>query len=159
MLGLQRKSVRLPFAAGLGAAVVLAALAVPHQARAALPASCTALLTNDCLLTLLTDMGFEPKPLTKGYLVVVKQDTWTINIQVVISENTSKLGLNANLGDVTEASVTAPQWLAVMAANADVDPSSFYYDAKLKRLMLHRTMDNRYMTSAILRGQIDRFAS
>jgi hypothetical protein len=136
-------------------ATCLLALAAP-PARAA-DSACVAVLTNDCLSQTLTQMGLEPKPLSKGFLVVEKQGTWTYNVQFVLSGDGTKLGLNANLGDVNEAEVTGDQWRALLAANNDIDPSDFYYDPSRKKLYLHRVMDNRYLTPAILRAQLDSF--
>src|SRR5580765_1042622 len=63
------------------------------------------------LKTMLTNMGYEPSPLKSGYLLVIKKDTWTYNMQVVLSGNGTKLGINANLGSVDDPStVTADQW-------------------------------------------------
>ena len=107
-------------------AVALAALAlgvcVPApRARAETSAECSATFNDACLLQTLTDMGLEVRPLSHGYLVTVKQDKWTMFVQFRLSDDGSRLGLNANLGDVNEAEVTAAQWQAILAANIDVD--------------------------------------
>jgi hypothetical protein len=147
----------------LKAIIAIAALALGvgtalPEARAATPLSCGAILTNDCLFAVLSDMGLAPKPLTKGYLVALKRDGWTLYVLVVLSEDGTKLGFNAKLGgEVTAANVTAAQWEALMAANGDIDPSTFYYDPKSKRLFIHRSNDNRKLTGAILRAQLDTF--
>jgi len=114
-------------------------------------------LTNETLLKTLSDMGLETRGLSKGYLVTVHQDSWTLYVQFVLSDDTTKLGMNANLGEVNEAAVTADQWKTVLATNNDIDPSSFNYDPKQKKLYMHRVMDNRGLTPAILRGQLDYF--
>ena len=117
-------------------------------------------LVNDTLKQVLDGMGMEPKALSKGFLVALKQDTWTINLQVLISENKSKIGLNSNLGKIDDPdSVTASQWRALLIANGDVDPSYFYFDKDQKKLYLHRSFDNRAVTPAFLRGQIESFAA
>ena len=115
-------------------------------------------LTDTSLLQLLTDMGFEPKKLKQGYVVAIKQGEWTYNVQFVISANKEKLGLNANMGSVEDASaVTAAQWMGLLAANTDIAPSFFYYNKMNHILYMHRVLDNRYLTAAILRQQIDAF--
>ena len=53
--------------------------------------------------------------------------------------------------------MTAAQWEALMAANGDIDPSTFYYDPKSKQLFIHRSNDNRKLTAVILRAQLDTF--
>jgi hypothetical protein len=115
-------------------------------------------LVDDGLRKMLDGMGYEPKALTKGFLIAVKRDAWTINIQIVISPNGERIGMNANLGLVENPDgVTAAQWKDLMIANGDIDPSAFYFDATQKKLYLHRVMDNRGMTPAILRQQIENF--
>ena len=104
-------------------------------------------------------MGFEPKALSQGYLIVIKRDTWTLNIQIRLSEDKRKVGINANLGDVKEPQISGAQWMALLAATGDVEPSMFYYDPKQKRLYLHRVLDNRNMTNAILRDELEKFST
>jgi hypothetical protein len=127
--------------------------AVHSQGSSSAPA-----LTNDGLNKILTGMGFEPKPLTKGFLIAINRDSWTVNIQLVISANAEKIGMNANLGVVENPdAITAAQWRGLLAANEDVDPSSFYYSAADKKLYIHRVLDNHGLTAAFLREQIDNF--
>ena len=117
-------------------------------------------LTDETLQKMLSDMGLEPKKLSKGFLLAIKQDTWTLNVQCVLSADKTKVGLNANLGMVADVeSVTASQWMNLLIANGDIDPSNFYYDKDQKKLYLHRTFDNRDLTAAILRKQLDSFCA
>jgi len=117
-------------------------------------------LTDDSLKQTLDTMGLEPKKLSKGYLLAMKQDTWTINMQVVLSPDLRKVGLNANLGKVEDTStVTAQQWQDLLVSNGDIDPSAFYFDKKQSKLYLHRSFDNRAVTPAVLRKEIDNFAA
>jgi hypothetical protein len=120
--------------------------------------SSSAALNDAGLKQMLDAMGYEPKPLTKGFLIAIKRDTWTVSIQLVISSNGEKIGMNANLGVVENPdAVTAAQWRGLLAANEDVDPSSFYYSASDKKLYIHRVLDNHGVTAAFLREQIDNF--
>ena len=134
-----------------------AALVVPalySQQGSSAPAA----LSDDGLRQMLTAMGYEPKPLSKGYLLAIKRDTWTLNVQVVLSDNKQKIGMNANVGLVENPdAVTATQWRSLLIANGDIDPSFFYYDATTKKLFLHRVLDNTGLTAAMLRSQIDSF--
>ena len=115
-------------------------------------------LTDASLQQMLTAMGYSPKALTKGFLITFKGGVdWTINVQVVLSPNQTKIGLNANLGKVEEANVTAAQWAELLIANGDIDPSAFYFDRKQEKLYLHRSMDNRAVTPDLLRRQIESF--
>jgi hypothetical protein len=127
----------------------------PKQAEVISPS-----LTDDTLKTTLDNMGFEPKKLSKGYLLAIKQDTWTLNVQIVLSPDARKVGLNANLGKVDEPStVLASKWMELRISNGDIDPSAFYFDKDQKKLYLHRSFDNRALMPAVLRKEIDNFAA
>lgn len=141
-------------------------LAFPSSLRGADPAQVPAAptappeqgLTDTQLLQLLDTMGFAPRKLSKGYLIVIQRDGWTYNMQVVLSPDLTKLGMNANLATSTHpAALPASVWRSLLADNEDVDPSCFYFDRKLNRLFLHRVLDNHFITPAFLRQQIDNF--
>jgi len=115
-------------------------------------------LDDSGLKDMLDNMGLEPKALSKGYLIAIKRDGWTYNVQLVLSDDKSKLGFNSNLGKVEDPdSITASQWKALLISNNDIDPSSFNFNADQKKLYLHRVLDNRSVTAAFLRTQIDNF--
>ena len=139
------------------ATLALGAWAGAADVKAQVPAGCATVLTSDCLSAALTSLGLAPKPVGKGYLVTLKRDNWTSYVTFVLSDNGAKLGLNTELGDVNEASVTAAQWEALLAANADIEPTIFFYDAAKKRLYLHRVIDNRNLTGPILREEFEKF--
>ncbi|MBS1718315.1 MAG: hypothetical protein JSS72_11345 [Armatimonadetes bacterium] len=137
-----------------------AALAPVSHAQSSDNDSSVAQLDDDGLKLMLTNLGLEPKPLSKGFLIAIKQGTWTVNIQVVLSGDKSKLGLNANLGKVDDPdSVTAAQWKSLLISNQDIDPSSFYFSDTAKKLYLHRVLDNRAVTPPYLKHQIDEFTN
>ena len=103
-------------------------------------------------------MGFAPRKLSSGYLIAVKRDGLTISMQLVLSKDGSRLGINANLGDVPNPDeVSAQQWRALLEANEDIDPSAFYFDKNVKKLYIHRSMENRGISPGILRKHIDSF--
>ena len=117
-------------------------------------------LDDDSLKSMLDNMGYTPKSLSKGYLIAVQRDSWTYNMQLVLSGDQTKVGINANLGAVDDVStVTADQWRTLLEKNSDIDPSAFYYDKDQHKLYLHRVIDNRDVTPEILRKQIDTFCS
>ncbi|HEV7689648.1 MAG TPA: hypothetical protein VGO52_02440 [Hyphomonadaceae bacterium] len=110
------------------------------------------------LKTMLDGMGYETKALSKGFLITYKRDTWSLYVQIVISPDGTKLGLNANLGDVADLStVPAKKWLDLLVSNGKIDPAVFYVDETNKKLYLHRVLDNRGVTPAILRVQFEKF--
>ena len=49
-------------------------------------------LDNDSLKAMLTNMGYAPTDLSKGYLIAIKRDSWTYNMQLVLSADQSKIG-------------------------------------------------------------------
>jgi hypothetical protein len=118
-------------------------------------------LTNDSLKTVLDGLGLEPKALSKGYLVALKpKGAWVVNMQLVLSPSGTKLGFNANLGQVPDVTaVTADQWRTLLERNATIEPTFFYFDPEAKKLYLHRVLDNRGLTPAILRQEIDTFSN
>ena len=117
-------------------------------------------LDNAGLQSMLDNMGYSPKPLSNGYLISIKQDSWTYNMQLLLSSDGSKIGMNANLGVVEDPStITSDQWRTLLEKNEDVDPSSFYFDKENKKLYIHRALDNRQVTPAFMRKQIENFCS
>lgn len=136
------------------------AMLTPVRALPSAPEAAPGALTDESLQQALTDLGYTPKKLSKGFLLSFKREgSWTINLQLVLSPDLSNLGLNANLGLVDEATVTTAQWIALMGANGDIDPSSFYYDQDKKKLYLHRSLDNRAVSPEFLRAQIEAFSA
>ena len=110
------------------------------------------------LKTMLDGLGYEPKPLTKGFLIAIKSGEWTYNMQLTLSPDKTKLGINANLGSVDDIdAVPASKWMALLVSNGDIDPSDFYFDKNVKKVYLHRTLDNRAITPAYLRDQVQHF--
>ena len=141
---------------GLGLALSLLA-AGPVLAQTPVAADA---LSDPTLKSMLDGMGLEPKALSKGFLLAIKSGTWTFNVQVVLSPDKTKLGMNANLGLVSNAGVVpAATWLTLLESNGDIDPSAFYFDKDQKKLYLHRSLDNIGLTPARLRTQIDSFVA
>lgn len=115
-------------------------------------------LNDDSLKKLLDGLGYSPKKLTHGFLIDVDRDTWKMHVQIVISPDATKVGLNANLGPIAnDATITAIQWRDLLISNGSIDPSSFYYEDKQQKLYLHRSLDNRGITPATLSRDIQRF--
>jgi len=142
------------------AAIVLWGVTVPVMMSRAQGADAGSQLDDAGLQQMLTGLGYEPKALDKGFLVTIKKDGWSYYVQFVISEDKSRLGMNANLGQITDPdSVAAKDWMGLLAANSDLDPSSFNYDKNAKKVYLHRVLDNRGVTPAYVREQIDNFTT
>jgi hypothetical protein len=109
------------------------------------------------LKALLAGLGFEPKALSQGFLISTRQDKWTLYVQIRLSGDKTKIGMNANLGKVEEDGVSGAQWKGLLEANQDIDPSVFFYDKEAKKLYIHRVLDNRAITPGFLKDQIEKF--
>jgi len=117
-------------------------------------------LTDETLHKTLEGLGYEPKKLGNGYLISIKKDSWTYNMQFVLSKDLSRLGMNANLGVVEKPDeVSGAQWMNLLVANGTIDPSFFFFDKDSKKLYLHRVLDNRAITPAYIRQQTDNFCT
>jgi hypothetical protein len=115
-------------------------------------------ITDADLKSMLTDLGYKPKSLSKGYQITIKKNRWTFNIQVVLSDNREKLGINTIAGDVKQPNdVPAASWLALLETNPEIDPTTFYFDRQQNRLCLHRACDNRGITKRILAKELGSF--
>lgn len=147
--------VAMAVAIGLGGFAGLPAIAQTSDQTSSVQS-----LTDAGLKTLLDGLGYETQALNKGFLITFKQDTWSLYVQLVLSADGTKLGLNANLGKVDDLSaVPAKKWLELLVANGKIDPSTFYVNEESKELFLHRVVDNRGITPAILRVQIENFCN
>jgi hypothetical protein len=115
-------------------------------------------ITDPGLKQMLKNLGYAPKELSKGYQITIKKNNWTFNIQVVLSDNKEKMGMNTIAGDVKQPlDVPAASWLALLETNPNIDPTTFYFDSKQNRLCLHRACDNRGITKEILAKELDSF--
>jgi len=53
--------------------------------------------------------------------------------------------------------VAAVPLKSMLIENSNIDPSFFYFDKDQKKLYLHRVLDNRSITPAYIRQQVDNF--
>jgi len=147
----------LVLVSAISGGVALRAQALPAPTGPSRPSG-DGTLNDESLHQMLVGMGYEPGKLSKGFLLTLKRESWTYYVQLVLSPDGTKLGLNANLGVVPQPeAIPAATWRKLLEDNIDVDPSSFNFDPKLKKVFLHRVLDNRSLTASTLRIQIDRF--
>ncbi len=145
-----------PVLAAVAGLILFAMVAAP-PAAAQTASQCTGgKLNDDCLETALTNLGYTPKKLSKGYLITASHGTWNLSVQLVLSGDGRKIGMNANLGVLNEG-LTADNYKAILVKNGDIDPTTFYVDDVKNQLLLHRTIDNHDVTPAILREELDHF--
>jgi hypothetical protein len=147
------------FALGLWCAT--AAVAVVHaQSTAPANVAVVAPLTDDGLKAMLIGLGYAPTKLSKGYQIVIKRSDWTYTIQVLLSDNRSKLGMNTIVRDLKHPdNVPASAWLGLLETNPDIDPTTFYFDKQADRLFMHRALDNRGVTTDLLKTEIETFCA
>lgn len=146
-------------AAAAAATFAFGVVSPPAIAQPDPPAAVQA-LDDAGLKTMLEGLGYEVKALSKGFLIAYADDDWTISVQIVLSNDKTKMGFNANLGKVDDLSaVPAAKWLGLLVANGSIDPSAFYVSEDSKELYLHRVVDNRGITPAVLRVQLENFIS
>lgn len=150
---------RIPVAAAVAIALWLATFFAPSSREQGSQGGATPqALDDDALSAMLSGLGYEPKKLSHGFLISAKKDEWTYYVQFVLSPDKTRLGMNANLGAVADPdAVTAAQWRGLLEQNIEVDPSSFNYDKAQKKLYLHRVLENRALTPAYVRIQIENF--
>ena len=146
------------FALVLWGSTVVAPLLRAQDANPIENRTTVAAISDDSMQQMLDNMGYEPKRLGKGYLISIKRDSWTYNMQILLSPDKTKIGFNANLGSVENPdSITAAQWKNLLISNGEIDPSFFFFDKESKKLYLHRVLDNRGINAAFLRQQIENF--
>ena len=154
------KSAALATGIALVAATIFTVRLAAQEPQTDIPPPVRGSVGEPGLQQMLVDLGYEPKKLKQGYVVAIKEADWTYNVQLVLSANREKIGLNANVGNVEDpAAVAAKEWLGVLAANTDIAPSFFYFNKNNKTLYIHRVVDNRLVTGTLLRKQIEAFTA
>ncbi len=117
-------------------------------------------LTDESLRAMLVGLGYEPKAMDGGFVVTLKRDGWNDTMLLAFSADHSKLGINSNLGVVTDpATITAAQWRKLLEDNFRINPSFISLDSKEHRLFMMRALDNRGISAPYLRRQIDNFCT
>jgi|GEM_PF-1570359 len=136
--------------------------AAPDATLAGDPKSEPGQMSEEAMLHMLTNMGYEIKPVNTnaGVVISMVQGTWKLDVEFVISPNHEKIGMNVLLGTAKKPEeVTAAEWEALLVRNGNIEPSFFYFDKTNSKLFLHRVIDNRGITPAILRRELDVFTS
>jgi len=152
---MRRTSTAAMVAIILWGATVLAPIGHAQQA----PAQASSRLDLASLSTMLTNLGYQPKPGGERDVdIQFMRDGWTYYVAFTLSPDGTHVGLSANLGTLKDPDgVTASQWQTLLAKNWDVTPCNFEYNAPEKSLYFHLAMENRDMTPGDLRNNIDFF--
>lgn len=121
-------------------------------------------LTDESLLQLLQEMGFEPttdrseKSGAVMYNVKFSQDEWNFSINVSLSGNKDFLWLSAYLKQVPTAGASSEALLKLLAQNKAIGPSQVYYETKSRWLVLGMPLLNRGgITRAVFRNHVNLF--
>ncbi len=125
-------------------------------------------LTPAALGKMLGDLGYETGTLSPGqFAIEMKQGTYTFHPTVSMSSSGNKIWITVSIRVLTAAdSANSELLLKLLKANSAIGPAQFYVDnvaAEGKpadwRLSYGYPIDNRGVTSTVLRGALDAFAT
>jgi hypothetical protein len=129
------------------------------------PAATTA-LTSQTLLKLLTDMGYEPKKINDlTFDLKIQRDGWTIYLRLFLTADQTRVWLTSTLETIPDINKVPAEVLAkLVQGNATYSPCFFYFEVDPKnkdwrRLRVANPVDNRGITAAVLRAEIDRMVT
>lgn len=134
--------------------------ATPKPAPAAAPS--IAPLTDESLQEMLEKMGYEAKveKTNQGniYSVTIKRGTWTYIIDVSLSPSKTKLWLSGWLSVLPEnEKIPVDKLLGLLEGSWTYGPAHFRYHKAFRQLNLGLCLDNREITPAVLRDQLENF--
>lgn len=114
-------------------------------------------LTDPQLFSLLQGLGVEPTKLSEvSFRVTVKQDAWTVPVQFALSRSEDRIWITAFLGEVKEAElVPAAALRALLSAYEKIAPAHFFLKEGGRKLHVGMAIDNRGVTAAVLRRDLD----
>jgi hypothetical protein len=157
---------------GLFAVVVACGCLVPSgqvrsddgPAKAAQAAGTENGLTDASLEAMLRGMGYDPK-ITKSssgkrtyYRLILSEDTFNFVFDMSLDVERTRVSFSAPLPVVNDKDgVAAERLWKLLEVNDDILPASFSYDKGNKRLYLNMAIDNRGITTAVLRKEITQF--
>lgn len=121
-------------------------------------------LTEATLRDMLDDEGFEVITKTnseggKYYVIGFTKNKIDFKLTVDISPSRTKLWLSTSFTGVPTADKLSPEQLMKMLASNSKSATFFVVDEKSKEVYLKRHFDNRSVTRATLRAELDRFTS
>lgn len=119
-------------------------------------------LTDESLKTMLENMGYTPKveKTAKGniYTITIKRGTWTYIIDLSLSPSKTKLWLSGWLSALPEKEpIPADKLLDLLEGSWTYGPAHFRYHRAFRQLNVGLCLDNREMTPAAVRTQIESF--
>lgn len=117
-------------------------------------------LNDATLKQTLVRVGYKPKTLESGgYEVETKSGDLTVFMVVNLSKSGQKLWFTVNLGDMTETDKKdAARLYQMLQRNMLIQPAQFFINTK-HNLRLGAPLDNRGLTSAMIKKQVDQLAT
>ena len=118
-------------------------------------------LTDEGLRAMLVNQGYKPTVEKVGtsnlYWVKISRDGVEYSVSFQISPNKEKLWIIVPLADIADVDHAAPAKLAkLLELNDQIGPCYFRFNRQYKRLYLARAMDNRAVTPALFRDNLER---
>lgn len=137
------------------------AWATPPETKAVPTVAEGKTLTVESLLEMLKNQGYAPKEEKVGtsqiYWVTVQRAGLSYNISFQISPNQEKIWAIVPLSDIAEPDKAAGgRLLKLLELNDTIGPCYFRFNRASKRLFLSRAMDNRAVTPANFRDNLER---
>lgn len=118
-------------------------------------------LSPEGLGEMLRDLGYEPKDLGKNkdrYQILVERDDWKVFLRVSLSGNRKYVWLDASTQALADPDAAPPAaWLRLLQLNDEIFPARFTFDKKAKQIRLLLPFENRGITPARMRQQLDSF--
>ncbi len=114
-------------------------------------------LTDADLFAMLDGLGVEPVKVNEAvFRVTVRQDGWTVPVQFALSRSEEKVWMTAFLGGVSDPEqASASSLRALLTAYEAVAPAHFFLKDGGLKLHLGMALDNRAVTPAALRRDLD----
>jgi hypothetical protein len=138
----------------------------PRIAMAPGLVAASATLTNENLVTCLTEMGLTPKPRRDGgnnviCEVVLRQGTWSAPVQVSVSPNGGYVWLVMVVKpDLPEyESIPGPTLARLLEVNDQIGPMHFAIPKGTAKLTLNYAIPNRSLTPDELRAGLEAFVA
>jgi hypothetical protein len=119
-------------------------------------------LTDAALLEMIQKMGYEAQieKTDKGniYSLNIKRGTWTYIIDVSLSPSKTKLWLSGWLSELPpNEKISVDKLLDLLEGSWTYGPAHFRYHKKFRQLNIGLCLDNREISPAVLREQLESF--
>ncbi|RYG24621.1 hypothetical protein EON82_10050 [bacterium] len=118
-------------------------------------------VTAETLPKLLSGLGYEPTKVDQAIQrITIERDKFTFRLNFSVSGNTKKVWMSTYLVELPDLSKVPAKSLAdALLTNSEIGPAHFYLAKVGEKVWLKMgfALDNRNITPAYLRGEIDWF--